>query len=290
MIKSMTGYGKATGNYQDKKVTVEVRSLNSKNLDLYVRSLTIYKEKEVEARKLIASKLERGKIELGIQVENVGGKLKNEINQNLFQAYYNELKSINDSVVNQNEVDYMGIIMRMPDVFVANAEDLEDAEWDFIMSLIEEASDKLDNFRKDEGKSLEEDLRLRISNIRRLLDQVDPHETSRIEAIKERMRKSLQDNFNNEADENRFEQELIYYIEKIDISEEKVRLANHLNYFEENLDLSNSNGKKLGFIGQEIGREINTLGSKSYNPELQKIVVQMKDELEKIKEQVLNAL
>jgi uncharacterized protein (TIGR00255 family) len=290
MIKSMTGYGKASGDYKDKKITIEVKSLNSKTMDLYVRSQSIYKEKEVEARKFVASKLERGKVEMGIQVETAGGKLRSEINQDLVQQYYQQLKSMNDSGINQQEVDYMGIIMRMPDVFVSNSEDLEEEEWAFIMNLIDEATTNLDNFRIDEGKSLDEDLKLRIRNIRELLDQVDPHEVSRIEALKERMRKSLNDNFQGEADENRFEQELIYYIEKIDISEEKVRLANHLNYFEENAETAKSNGKKLGFIGQEIGREINTLGSKSYNPELQKIVVQMKDQLEKIKEQVLNVL
>lgn len=286
----MTGYGKATGDYKDKKITVEIKSLNSKNLDLFVRSQSVYKEKEIEARKLVSTKLERGKVELNIQVENVGGSLKNEINQELAQQYYSEIKALNETGIGQENVDYLGMILRMPDVFVASADNLEDEEWEAILNLIDEASDKLDQFRMDEGKSLEDDLRLRIKNIGDLLEMVDPHEASRIEGIKERMRKSLQDNFSNEADENRFEQELIYYIEKLDISEEKVRLANHLNYFAENIDLPKSNGKKLGFIGQEIGREINTLGSKSYNSELQKIVVQMKDELEKIKEQVLNVL
>lgn len=286
----MTGYGKASGAYKDKKITVEIKSLNSKNLDLYVRSQSIYKEKEIEARKLISNKVARGKVELNIQVENVGGTVKNQINQDLAKAYFEEIKALNESGIDQKEPDYLAMVLRMPDVFVSAEEDLEDAEWKQIMHLIEEAVDNLDAFRTDEGKSLEEDLRLRIKNIRELLGQVDPHEASRIEAIKERMRKSLQDNFSSEADENRFEQELIYYIEKLDVSEEKVRLANHLDYFDENLDLSDSNGKKLGFIGQEIGREINTLGSKSYHSELQKIVVQMKDELEKIKEQVLNVL
>ena len=286
----MTGYGKSTGDYKDKKITVEIKSLNSKNLDLFVRCQSIYKEKEIDARKLVSSKLERGKVELNIQVENVGGTLKNSLNQDLAKEYYKEIKTLNDTGIGQKNVDYLCMILRMPDVFVTSADDLEETEWTAIMNLIEEATSKLDDFRIDEGKSLEDDLRLRIKNIRELLGQVDPHENSRIEGIKERMRKSLQDNFSSEADENRFEQELIYYIEKLDVSEEKVRLANHLNYFEENLDIQKSNGKKLGFIGQEIGREINTLGSKSYNSELQKIVVQMKDELEKIKEQVLNVL
>ncbi|MEZ4938462.1 MAG: YicC/YloC family endoribonuclease [Crocinitomicaceae bacterium] len=290
MIKSMTGYGKATGEYKDKKITVEIKSLNSKNLDLYVRSQSVYKEKEIEARKLISSKVERGKVELNILVENVGGNSRNEINQDLAKAYFDQIKSLNESTIGQENIDYMGMILRMPDVFVSSSEDLEEDEWSAIMQLIEEAVSNLDQFRIDEGKSLEEDLKLRIRNIRQLLSEVDPHETARIEGIKDRMRKSLQDSFISETDENRFEQELIYYIEKLDISEEKVRLANHLEYFDENLNIQESNGKKLGFIGQEIGREINTLGSKSYHSELQKIVVQMKDELEKIKEQVLNIL
>lgn len=291
MIKSMTGYGKASGDYKDKKVTVEVKSLNSKTLDLYVRSLSIYKEKEIDARKFVANKLERGKVEMGIQVENVDGKLKSEISQSLVQQYYQELKKMNAAGINQEQVDYMGIIMRMPDVFVSKSEDLDEDEWNFIMNLIDEASTKLDAFRVDEGKSLEDDLKLRIGNIRSLLSEVDPYENARLDAIKEKMRKSFSENFTNEkTDENRFEQELIYYIEKLDITEEKVRLSNHLDYFEETMGLKMSNGRKLGFIGQEIGREINTLGSKSYHPELQKIVVEMKDQLEKIKEQVLNVL
>ncbi|MCB0478816.1 MAG: YicC family protein [Crocinitomicaceae bacterium] len=290
MIKSMTGYGKASGAYKDKKITVEIKSLNSKNLDLFVRSQSVYKEKEIDARKLVSNKVERGKVELNIQVEKVGGNLKNEINQDLAKAYFEEIKSLNESTIGQKDVDYVGMIMRMPDVFVSSADDLEDEEWTSIMNLIEQAVDNLDQFRIDEGKSLEDDLKLRIRNIRDLLGQVDPHENARIEGIREKMRKALQENFSGEADENRFEQELIYYIEKLDVSEEKVRLANHLDYFDENLTVNISNGKKLGFISQEIGREINTLGSKSYNSELQKIVVQMKDELEKIKEQVLNIL
>ena len=286
----MTGYGKASGAYKDKKITVEIKSLNSKNLDLFVRSQSVYKEKEIDARKLVSNKVERGKVELNIQVEKVGGNLKNEINQDLAKAYFEEIKSLNESTIGQKDVDYVGMIMRMPDVFVSSADDLEDEEWTSIMNLIEQAVDNLDQFRIDEGKSLEDDLKLRIRNIRDLLGQVDPHENARIEGIREKMRKALQENFSGEADENRFEQELIYYIEKLDVSEEKVRLANHLDYFDENLTVNISNGKKLGFISQEIGREINTLGSKSYNSELQKIVVQMKDELEKIKEQVLNIL
>ena len=219
MIKSMTGYGKATGDYKDKNITVEIKSLNSKNLDLFVRSQSVYKEKEIDARKLVSTKLERGKVELNIQVESVGGSLKNEINQELAQQYYAEIKALNESGIGQENADYLGMILRMPDVFVTSADDLEEAEWEAILKLIDEASDKLDQFRKDEGKSLEDDLRLRIKNISELLDKVDPHEASRIEGIKERMRKSLQDNFSTEADENRFEQELIYYIEKLDISE-----------------------------------------------------------------------
>jgi len=291
MVKSMTGYGKATGDYKDKKVSVEVKTLNSKTLDLYVRSLAVYKEKEIDARKFVATKLERGKVELGIQVENIGGRAKSELNQSLVQEYHKQLVKMNENGINQPNVDYMSLIMRMPDIFVSNSEDLEEEEWKFIMSLIDEATSKVNQFRIDEGKSLENDLKLRIANIRDLLNQVDPHEISRIEIIKDRMKKSLKENFKGEkTDENRFEQELIYYIEKIDISEEKVRLANHLDYFDENMNVDKSNGKKLGFIGQEIGREINTLGSKAYHPELQKIVVQMKDQLEKIKEQVLNIL
>lgn len=283
----MTGYGKATGSFNGKKIVVEVRSLNSKNLDLFVRLAPLYKSKEIEIRKMVGEALDRGKTELNINIENTGSTANFVINKELAKIYYNDLKSISEEV--NEPQDLLAMVMRMPEIYVNQSEELTDEESQQLETLVKEALSKLIGFRQQEGKSLLEDLTTRIEEIRALLLRVPEFEQLRIDTIRERMRKGFEDN-NTNLDENRFEQELIYYIEKLDVTEEKVRLENHLDYFLETMKAGKSVGKKLGFISQEIGREINTLGSKSYHVELQKIVVQMKDNLEKIKEQVLNTL
>lgn len=283
----MTGYGKATGSFNGKKIVVEVRSLNSKNLDLFVRLAPLYKSKEIEIRKMVGEALDRGKTELNINIENTGSTANFVINKELAKIYYNDLKSISEEV--NEPQDLLAMVMRMPEIYVNQSEELTDEESKQLETLVKEALNKLIDFRLQEGKSLLEDLTTRIEEIRALLLRVPEFEQLRIDTIRERMRKGFEDN-NVNIDENRFEQELIYYIEKLDVTEEKVRLENHLDYFLETMKAGKSVGKKLGFISQEIGREINTLGSKSYHVELQKIVVQMKDNLEKIKEQVLNTL
>ena len=283
----MTGYGKATGSFNGKKIVVEVRSLNSKNLDLFVRLAPLYKSKEIEIRKMVGEALDRGKTELNINIENTGSTANFVINKELAKIYYNDLKSISEEV--NEPQDLLAMVMRMPEIYVNQSEELTDEESKQLETLVKEALNKLIDFRQQEGKSLLEDLTTRIEEIRALLLRVPEFEQLRIDTIRERMRKGFEDN-NTNIDENRFEQELIYYIEKLDVTEEKVRLENHLDYFLETMKAGKSVGKKLGFISQEIGREINTLGSKSYHVELQKIVVQMKDNLEKIKEQVLNTL
>lgn len=287
MLQSMTGYGKATGSFNGKKIVVEVRSLNSKNLDLFVRLAPLYKSKEIEIRKMVGEALDRGKTELNINIENTGSTANFVINKELAKIYYNDLKSISEEV--NEPQDLLAMVMRMPEIYVNQSEELTDEEGQQLETLVKEALNKLIDFRLQEGKSLLEDLTTRIEEIRALLLRVPEFEQLRIDTIRERMRKGFEDN-NTNIDENRFEQELIYYIEKLDVTEEKVRLENHLDYFLETMKAGKSVGKKLGFISQEIGREINTLGSKSYHVELQKIVVQMKDNLEKIKEQVLNTL
>ncbi|MGB0932988.1 MAG: YicC/YloC family endoribonuclease [Lishizhenia sp.] len=287
MLQSMTGYGKATGSFNGKKIVVELRSLNSKNLDLFVRLAPLYKSKEIEIRKMVGEALDRGKTELNINIENTGSTANFVINKELAKIYYNDLKSISEEV-NESQ-DLLAMVMRMPEIYVNQSEELTNEESEQLEKLVKEAVAKLIDFRQQEGKSLQEDLTTRIEEIRALLLRVPEFEQLRIDTIRERMRKGFEDN-NTNIDENRFEQELIYYIEKLDVTEEKVRLENHLDYFLETMKAGKSVGKKLGFISQEIGREINTLGSKSYHVELQKIVVQMKDNLEKIKEQVLNTL
>lgn len=284
----MTGFGKATVSLNDKKITVELRSLNSKGLDVYLKCPSIYKEKELPIRKIIGDGLERGKIECQIIEENAGNKSNVTINSSLVKHYYSELKKISDEL-GESPSDLMTTVMRMPDVMVSEESSLDDTEWEALEKTIHEAVDQISSFREQEGVSLVNDFNNCIDNIENLLNEVPKYEDLRIDIIKERMRKGLE-KMAEKVDENRFEQELIYYIEKLDVSEEKTRLQHHLNYFRETMEAADANGKKLGFITQEIGREINTLGSKSYHAELQKIVVDMKDNLEKIKEQVLNTL
>ncbi len=288
MLHSMTGYGKATGNYEGKKVSVEVKSLNSKSMDLYVRTAPFYREKELEIRQQITALLDRGKVEVNVNIESTGATKSVEINKDLALAYYQDLKQTND-LLGEKSVDYLSLIVKMPDIFMQAKEEITVKENAFLTDLMTQACQQLNNFRRQEGEALEKEFTERINEIKGLLADVPKYENLRIEIIRERMRKGLEDMDNPNIDENRFQQELIFYIEKLDITEEKMRLSNHLDYFLETMVLPSA-GKKLGFITQEIGREINTLGSKSYHVELQKMVVDMKDSLEKIKEQVLNTL
>ncbi len=286
MLHSMTGYGKATAIFEGKKVSVEIKALNSKGMDLFVRIAPAYKDKELDIRQRITQFLDRGKVEVNISLESTGSTKSVEINKDLAKAYYDDLKQTN-ALLGEESPDYLSLILRLPDILIQAKEEVSDEENAFLMNLVEDACKQLNEFRRQEGLALEREFNERIGEIKRLLSLVPNYENLRIETIKERMRKGLEEMPN--VDENRFQQELIFYIEKLDVSEEKMRLLNHLDYFLETMILPSA-GKKLGFITQEIGREINTLGSKSYHVELQKIVVDMKDSLEKIKEQVLNTL
>ncbi len=289
MLHSMTGYGKATGSFEGKKISVEIKALNSKSLDLYTRIAGLYREKELEIRQYITNALDRGKVEVNINIESTGNSKSLEINKDLALAYYKDLIETN-ILLGETTSDYLSLIVKMPEIFTQSKESTSEEEFTFLHELVAEACMNLNTFRRQEGVALEKEFNDRIEEIRSLLNQVEKYETTRIDTIKERMRKGLEEAGSVVGfDENRFQQELIFYIEKLDISEEKMRLANHLDYFLETMILPSA-GKKLGFITQEIGREINTLGSKSYHVELQKMVVDMKDSLEKIKEQVLNTL
>ena len=285
MIHSMTGYGKSVLQLPSKKITIEIKSLNSKNLDLNARMPSIYREKELNLRKRIGKHLERGKIDFSIYVEMTGEETTTQLNKPVLKRYLNQLKEI----ATGDDVDFLKMAVRFPDALNTEREDIDENEWKSILEEIKVALNKIDTYRLDEGKVLEQDFRNRIASIDSILEKIIVMDPERIEGVRERLRKGIED-IKEKVDENRFEQELIYYIEKFDITEEKVRLKNHLEYFISALDSEDSNGKKLGFIGQEIGREINTIGSKSNYAPMQKLVVQMKDELEKIKEQLLNVL
>ncbi|GGF08206.1 TIGR00255 family protein [Chishuiella changwenlii] len=286
MIASMTGYGKAILELPEKKVTIELRSLNSKTFDLNTRIPSFYREKELEIRNLISETVQRGKIDFSMMVELNPAARTQSLNAELIKNYIEEFKNITPNV---SDSDLLPVVMRMPDVISYKQDDLNEDEWNQIRSTIIEAINALNKFRTDEGAVLEKHLVLNLNNILHNLELVLPFEIERIETIKERFAKRLEE-LKVDVDQNRFEQELVFYLEKFDITEEKVRLKNHCEYFLKELSETESNGKKLGFISQEIGREINTLGSKSNHSEMQKIVVQMKDELEKIKEQSLNVL
>ncbi len=288
MLKSMTGYGKATASYLDKRISVEIRSLNSKSLDLNVRYAPIYKELEGSVRSLIGESLDRGKVDVNINIDGTGSAKNYTVNQDLAVAYYKDLKQINEAIGEKSE-DYLSLILRMPDIYINEKEELLEEEKEWLLNLVKVAAEDINVFRRQEGIALENEFTDRIEDIRRLLLEVPKYENERIDTIRERMRKSLDDLETKSYDDNRFEQEMIFYIEKLDVSEEKMRLMNHLDYFLETMVLP-SGGRKLGFISQEIGREINTLGSKSNHAEMQKLVVDMKDNLEKIKEQILNTL
>lgn len=288
MIKSMTGFGKATDSFQSKKVSIEVRSLNSKSLDLNVRMPSIYKELDGTFRKLASKKLGRGKVDFSVHLETLDGGSNGSINLELAKKYHSELKELS-SELNEQPQDIMAMILRMPEIYTSVKDELTDEEKEWLIDLAGKAFDNLNDFRLKEGQDLKIEFEARIDDIGNLLKEVPKYENERIEIIRERMKKGLDEVDSGKYDNNRFEQEMIFYIEKLDVAEEKMRLENHLTYFIETMKVDQA-GKKLGFIGQEIGREINTLGSKSNHAEMQKIVIDMKDNLEKIKEQILNTL
>ena len=286
MILSMTGFGKASLQLSTKKITVEVKSLNSKGLDLNTRMPSVYRENELALRNLLALKLERGKVDFSLYVEVTGEDTSSKINAPIVKAYMAQLKTI---LPNADDTELMKMAIRMPDTMKTEREEIDENEWKQIQTVIDEAIENMLSFRKSEGASLEKEFTLRIENIRNYMNQALVLDPERVTNIKERLQTAI-DELKVNVDTNRFEQELIYYLEKLDITEEKVRLTNHLDYFLQTLNGSEANGRKLGFITQEMGREINTMGSKSNHTEMQKLVVMMKDELEKIKEQVLNVL
>ncbi len=285
MIKSMTGYGKAVVQLPNKKITVELKSLNSKNLDLNARVPSSYKEKELEMRGKISKSLVRGKVDFSLYVESTGEDTHTKLNEVVVKNYMQQLAN----VVEADETELLKMAIRMPDTLKTEREEIDSSEFNEINKALEEALKAINIYREDEGKAMEKDFVKRSGLINDLLEKVIEIDAQRMDNVRDRLRKAVSDLKEN-VDENRFEQELIYYLEKYDITEEKVRLKNHLNYFNESIQSDDSNGKKLGFIGQEIGREINTIGSKSNFAPMQQLVVQMKDELEKIKEQSLNIL
>ena len=288
MIQSMTGYGKSVLQLPTKKVTIEIKSLNSKNLDLNVRIPSYYKEKELSVRKRLASALVRGKVDFSIFVEMTGNETSAKINQSLVKEYIEQLRGVVETG-RATDVELLKMAIRMPDALKAEREEFDENEWSTISQNIDIAIQEIIQYRVDEAASLEIDFKERITNIRTYLEEVKALDGDRVENVKTRLKKAI-DDLKVDTDENRFEQELIYYLEKLDINEEKVRLANHLDYFLLTLSSEESNGKKLGFIVQEMGREINTTGSKANFAPMQKAVIQMKNELEQIKEQILNVL
>lgn len=286
----MTGYGKAVVELPNRKLTIEVKSLNSKQFDLFTRIPLIYRDKEIGLRNRLAKRLERGKVDLNFNLEHISKDVTSKIDHNVVKQYYIELDKLSSELNISAPQDWLPTLLRLPDVMKQEIEEVDDSEWTLVEDTIEKAIDELINFRIQEGEALKKVLIANIDNIRSLLKNVEMYENERLEKIKSRIYDNLTQLENVEYDNSRFEQEMIYYMEKLDINEEKTRLANHLDYFIKTLNEEKSQGKKLGFISQEIGREINTLGSKSNHFEMQRIVVQMKDELEQIKEQILNVL
>jgi len=282
----MTGFGKATLQLPAKKITVEIKSLNSKGLDLNTRMPSVFREMELGLRNQLSARLERGKIDFSLYVEITGEETSSKINVPIVKGYINQMKAV---IPNADETELMKMAIRMPDALKTERDEIDENEWKKIQTVIDEALENIAQFRKDEGVSLEKEFLHRIANIMTLMNKAVSYDAERVATVKTRLRTAL-DELKENVDENRFEQELIFYLEKYDITEEKVRLENHLNYFIETLAGTEANGRKLGFITQEMGREINTMGSKSNHSEMQKLVVMMKDELEKIKEQVLNVL
>ena len=284
MIQSMTGFGKAIGQFAGKKITVEIRSLNSKGLDLNARIASLFREKELDIRKIVGAALNRGKVDINIYAEVTGIESASSINMELAKAYLEQLTVLEREAATKG--DLIAAVMRMPDVMSSGKTEMSDEEWIFLKGLLHEAIAALLEFRTQEGASIAVDYEERLASIEDAMKGIEPHEGARLDAVRERLMKGLE---GVEVDSNRFEQEVVFYIEKLDINEEKVRLANHIKYFRETMQKENT-GKKLGFIAQEIGREINTVGSKSNYAPMQQYVVQMKDELEKIKEQIGNTL
>ncbi len=291
MLFSMTGFGKATCNYKNKKIVIEIKSLNSKQLDISTRIVGLYREKDIEIRNLIAQNLERGKIDLSLYIEDNNSQSTTFLNQNIISNYKNQIEDTCKTLNIKIPDNLIEIILRLPDSLKTESTILEEEEWLAVVELLNNAFSQIKMFRSQEGLSLQNMFISKISNIRHLLEEVELYEKERVEKIRARLEenlKSIEDKIS--IDRNRLEQEMIYYIEKLDVNEEKVRLRNHLNYFIETMEKEEAPGKKLGFIAQEMGREINTLGSKSNHSEMQILVVKMKDELEQIKEQVLNVL
>jgi len=291
MLLSMTGFGRAKGTYLDKTISIELRSLNSKFTDLRFKLPQNYRDREPDFRKLITKALERGKIEMTIDVVSMNGDGEFGLNKALYKKYFQELQALNKEL-GYESADISQAIIRLPNVVAAESKSMDEAEWKTVLEILNAAIENFNSFRRTEGTAMDEDCKTRVNNIANYLDQVDPFETNRVEKLRKRMLQNMEEYVGKEnIDANRFEQEILYYLEKIDITEEKVRLAQHCKYF---LEILNENstlkGRKLGFISQEIGREINTLGSKANSSDIQRFVVKMKDELEKIKEQVANTL
>ena len=286
----MTGFGKVTVELPSKIITIEIKSLNSKQLDVTSRISSVYREKEMQLRNELLQALERGKIEIAINMESVDKEDSAKINLPVFESYYEQIKKISENLNIPIPCDWFQTILRMPEVIKNNIAETDESEWEVVQTAIHEAVQQLISFRQQEGAMLQNIFEQKIANIAGLLEQIEPYEDERIDKLKSRITENLKKLPEVEYDAGRFEQEMFYYIEKIDINEEKTRLCNHLQYFIDTLHNESGQGKKLGFIAQEIGREINTLGSKSNHVEIQKIVVKMKDELEQIKEQVLNVL
>jgi uncharacterized protein (TIGR00255 family) len=291
MIKSMTGFGKASAELNDKVINIEVRALNSKQLDLYTRLPNSYREKDFEIRNELSGRLKRGKIELTLTLNYKEEEQPVQLNANVIKSYYKQLKEISLELGNNAGEILMPVIMRLPEVFNSTKDHLEEKEWESIMKALDQAISELDSFRIQEGNTLREDMLVRIVLIEDFLKQIEPFEKERSERLKSKLSTNLQELFSpNEYDKNRLEQEMIFYIEKFDITEEKIRLQNHCAYFREVANEEEAAGKKLAFVAQEIGREINTIGSKANHSSIQRLVVLMKDELEKIKEQLMNVL
>ncbi len=291
MIQSMTGYGKATAETGNQKVIIEIKSLNSKAMDISAKIIPAYRDKELDIRSRITAALERGKVDFALYIDVAAATGAQTINEAVFNNYLKQIESIALKTDYRVPDDIISTILRMPEVLDANQQDeVSDEEWQAVSKAVDQAINALVEYRKVEGAALEKKFREKISNISALLKSVEPYEQERVAKIKERIRTTMQNTVGGNYDENRFEQEMIFYIEKLDISEEKQRLSNHLEYFIKTLEEGHGQGKKLGFIAQEMGREINTLGSKSNQAEMQNIVVRMKDELEQIKEQVLNVM
>ena len=288
MLLSMTGFGKSNGVFESKKISVEIRSLNSKGLDLSLKIASPYRDLETGIRKMLSENLDRGKVDIGIFIESSNESLNNILNNEVATKYYSAIKKLNESW-GEAPQDYLSIVLRMPEVLNTQTAELTEDEKNWILNLVQETCGKLNDFRAQEGAALKKEFELRIGDIRSLLKQIEAFEDIRILQIKERILKGLKELEHPGLDQNRLEQEMIFYLEKLDVSEEKMRLTNHLDYFIETMS-SPLSGKKLGFIAQELGREINTLGSKSNHGDMQRLVVEMKDNLEKIKEQVLNTL